>query len=141
MMPSRPSNAYLKLLVTNSVTMIPSGTATSDETVTGCELRLSRIVAGLLAMESDQTAGQLGEVTVEVHPVDAARGMQLVMDQPQRFDPVPDGVQLALDQRMLGPVRLQPDEAGDDLQVVLHPVLQLVQQPLLLLGPSAKLAS
>ncbi|HYG90623.1 MAG TPA: hypothetical protein VD978_30695 [Azospirillum sp.] len=53
------------------------------------------------------------------------------MHQTQRFDPIPGGLEFPPGILRPGVLRLDRDEAGDDLKVVLHPVLQFPKKTLL----------
>ena len=83
----------------------------------------------LPGVQPQQARPELAEVGAQVHALDLARGVELLVHQAQRPDPAADRAQLAPGLRAPGAALLQADEAGDRLQVVLDPVLQLPQQP------------
>ena len=58
--------------------------------------------------------------------------VELVVHNPQRFDPAGDHVEVVVHLRC-SLAALQAHETGDDLEAVLDPMLQLMQQHLLLL--------
>ena len=85
----------------------------------------------LASVEPEQGRRELPEVGAQVDTFDLARSVELVVDQAERLDPACDGEQLAPRLPASGPALLQANEARDHLQVVLDPVLQFTQQPLL----------
>ena len=96
------------------------------------EVEPNRLPLGHLELQ--QAAAELLQVGAEVDLVVVVDEVELVVHDPQRLDPAGDHVEVVVRLRC-SLAALQADETGDDLEAVLDPVLQLVQQDLLLLRP------
>jgi hypothetical protein len=72
--------------------------------------------------------GELPHQLVESEDARASRGHEEPVCGRQRGDPLRHGLKRGLGRRVRGAPRLQQDQGRDDLEVVLRPMVDLVQQ-------------
>jgi hypothetical protein len=69
----------------------------------------------------------------EIDDGDVVGPVQQLMDHADRPDPAEAGFEACLNLRTLGLAALEPDETADQLQVILDPVVEFLEQHLALL--------
>src|SRR3546814_7592573 len=93
---------------------------------------------GCVEHVSDPPA-EVADIAAELDPGDVLAMIQMVVDQAQRADAPGQGRQFALRFRTLGTRTLERNEAADDLEVVLHTMVNLSEQHLLLVEVGTEL--
>ena len=103
--------------------------AVAISTLDRFEIQIEPEVAAPLG---NQITGEIADVGAQVDTFEILRLIQLLVDESHRIDAIATLCQDGLRVGIIGECRLPPQQARDDLHVVLDPVIDLLKQHLFL---------